>query len=895
MARAVIQTFYLGHIENILSTRFLKCTIFLFLWAMSSVNCFAGVSSQQSVAQESSVIIEGKARFTILTPHLIRIEWSDSGQFEDKASLTFVNRSMPVTAYSIVNIDNWLELNTSDLKLRYRKNSSGFNSKTLNVSFLNGEEMVTWYPGLNDDKNLLGTTRTVDGYEGTIRHSDGKKLELEHGLISQSGWSLIDDSETLLFKDKPLGNEIESRKEGNSDWYLFAHGRDYKSALNDFAMVSGKIPLPPKFAFGYWWSRYWAYSDSELRDLIKDFRTYDIPLDVLIIDMDWHETHGLTSINPETTPFQGMLGWTGYTWNKSLFPEPESFLNWTNENNLQVALNLHPADGISPMENSYKDMNLALGSNSVNSGDWIEYKLSDPQWSEAYFDTVIRPHEFIGVDFWWLDWQQWPTSKFAESLSNTFWLNHSFFKDMERQYPEKRPLIFHRWGGLGNHRYQVGFSGDAIISWKSLAYQPYFTATASNVGYGYWSHDIGGHIDAYDDLAKNGELYLRWIQYGALSPVLRTHSSKSDVAERRIWKYPDYFEDMRAAIQRRYSLFPVFYGLAREAHDTGVSITRPMYYEYPNEEAAYSAKQQFMLGTNIIVAPVTTPSDPDTKLAKNKVWLPEGDWYEWDTGYSLKGGREVTRLVALSEVPIYLRAGTVLTMLPGSVKSLQSENDAIELTIVPGKGGDAVFYEDDGVSQEYLSGNYAKTKVNTIRVGSKLIVNIAAAEGSYKNMANSRQWSLRILGVAPAASVYVNGKKLSLDSIEYEATAVSALINLPRLAKSRSHKVEIKFDSSLEGMAIQLDGKVGQFKRLKKFGELVKLFSARDDWAATTPNKLLQLIETPQRLQYRLDDFNAEIKRFEESISDLKNVMHCIPQITPAEAKSLTHRLAFNQ
>lgn len=163
------------------------------------------------------------------------------------------------------------------------------------------------------------------------------------------------------------------------------------------------------------------------------------------------------------------------------------------------------------------------------SGATLPWTVSDKKYMQGIFDIVLRPMEKAGVDFWWLDWQQWLTDKKVEGLSNTWWINYAFFSDMERMR-DTRPLLYHRWGGLGNHRYQIGFSRDAIIFCKSLAFQPYFTNCASNVLYGYWSHDIGGHMFKKGDKQElDPELFTRWMQYGVFTPLFRTHSTKNAV------------------------------------------------------------------------------------------------------------------------------------------------------------------------------------------------------------------------------------------------------------------------------------------------------------------------------------------------------------------------------
>ncbi len=178
--------------------------------------------------------------------------------------------------------------------------------------------------------------------------------------------------------------------------------------------------MPPKYAFGYWWSRYWSYSDDELRDVIHKFNTFNIPLDVLVIDMDWHYTE------------QGKGGWTGWTWNRRLFPDPPKLLNYLHSNQLDVTLNLHPADGIAPYEEPYPQIARDMGIDPA-SGQTIPWVASDKKLMTNVFKDILDPMHRQGVSFWWLDWQQWPYDKKVDSLSNTWWLNYVFFTHSQRE------------------------------------------------------------------------------------------------------------------------------------------------------------------------------------------------------------------------------------------------------------------------------------------------------------------------------------------------------------------------------------------------------------------------------------------------------------------------------
>ncbi|MFT8958782.1 MAG: TIM-barrel domain-containing protein, partial [Gluconobacter oxydans] len=247
------------------------------------------------VADAGAVVRFGNARFTVLTDRLVRMEWAADGRFEDRASLAFINRRLPVPHYTQEHQDGALELRTACLALRYHLSGDGkLTAENLSVDVTCGTVRPHWVPGQADDANLLGTTRTLDG-------SNGAKLKepMEQGLVSRSGWSVVDDSSRPLFdRDFPAekaGSGIGTsplswpwavaRPEGaRQDLYFFGYGHDYRAALADFTRVAGKIPLPPKFAFGVWWSRYWAYSDQDLLGMVSAFAQHALPLDVVVVD-----------------------------------------------------------------------------------------------------------------------------------------------------------------------------------------------------------------------------------------------------------------------------------------------------------------------------------------------------------------------------------------------------------------------------------------------------------------------------------------------------------------------------------------------------------------------------------------------------------------------------------
>ena len=438
--------------------------------AKAAAAVIAALIALPATAQKNVAYQDSHVRISLVTDGMARMEYSPDGRFEDGQSLMAINRDYPAVDYTTRDRGKTVEITTRCMVIKYTKSQGPLGDGNLLITSpkRKGVKPFAWRPGQKDTLNLKGTYRTLDGYDGNMRGD--QPMPIEDGLLSRSGWTFIDDSQNYLFDHSDWQWVSHRREEGKAqDWYFMAYGHDYRKALRDFTVVSGKMALPPRYAFGYWWSRYWCYTDNELRQLVDNFDTYSIPLDVLVVDMDWHYTE------------KGKGAWTGYTWNRRLFPDPKGFLQWAGSKQLNVTINLHPADGIKPYEEQYPAMARWMGMNPDEKKD-IDWAASDKRFMEGWYNTVLRPMERDGVSFWWLDWQQGLNDKEFPRLGNTWWINYTTFTDMER-HRQERPMLYHRWGGLGNHRYQIGFSGDAVISWKSLDFQPYFNATASNVLY----------------------------------------------------------------------------------------------------------------------------------------------------------------------------------------------------------------------------------------------------------------------------------------------------------------------------------------------------------------------------------------------------------------------------
>jgi len=830
------------------------------------------------VADPKAEVVLGHARFTVLTPQLIRMEWSANGHFEEHASFVFLNRRLPVPKFTVSKEEmggsQHLTLKTSALTLTYSPSGDGnFTPDNLSITLTVDGKQVTWHPGMPNPENLQGTTRTLDGALGSKTREP-----IGQGLVSRSGWALVDDSTRPLFDSANFSftqgekspwpwvmeRPADEHAGAYDDWYFFGYGHDYRQALGDYVKVAGRIPLPPRFAFGAWWSRYWDYTDQGILDIAKGFRENDTPLDVFVIDMGWHISREQLEARGEVDQSRHSLGWTGYTWNKVLFPDPTAFLDKLHAAGLKTSLNLHPASGIEPWEADYPAMARAMGIDPA-SKKYVAFDPTNKKWATNYFNLVLHPLEKEGINFWWLDWQQELNTKLP-GANNTWWLNYLHFTDQQRE--GKRPLLFHRWGGLGNHRYQIGFSGDTISVWPSLAFQPWFTATAANVGYAYWSHDIGGHMPGI----VGPELFTRWVQFGTFSPILRTHTTKNPDSERRIWAYPEpYSSILRSAFQLRMAMQPYIYTEARHTYDTGVAFFRPLYYDWPEADAAYTNRDEYSFGSQMIVDPVVAPADKVSGLSTESVWLPKGEWIEWPTGKHFTGPVTVQRSFSIRQIPVYVKAGAIIPMQPPMLHTGEKPVDPLIVNIwplQPGTSSSYSVYEDSGVAVEYQRGVFTRLPIRATQSGDTLKVEIGPVQGSFPGMLQSRGYQLRLPADWPPSSVTVDGAAvkqagpLGKDGWSFEGSTLTTVIPVPRHSVHGIVTIEVHRARGLIARRAELDGFAGEMTRLREVYDAInKTLSV-----AAPPDVLIEAMQTGDRIGYHPGSTAEEIARFQQTL-----------------------------
>ncbi len=629
-------------------------------------------------------------RISVITERIIRVE---KGEFCD-------NQTQMVMCRNFANPTFNVSIDGNKVSIVTKCTAFLVDMQTLKCAIVKDGKRV--YPKKRD--NLGGTARTLDGTFGVLGGWKGRQKK-EHffvghiriGIFASTGVVEIDDSKSVLLED----DCVKQRKKGAIDKYIFAFGDDYLGGLKEFYALCGATPLLPKYALGNWWSRYHAYTQDEYLALMDKFEEKRIPLSVATIDMDWHIVKNVPSDVPKLT-FQG-AGWTGYTFEKELFYDYKAFLKNLKARNLAITMNLHPKDGIRYFECMYDEMALACGIDPSTKQP-VEFDLTSKVFRNGYFDIVHHPYEEDGVDFWWIDWQQGTKSK-MQGLDPLWLLNHYHFLDNCRD--GKRGLILSRYAGLGSHRYPLGFSGDTIVCWKSLKLQPYFTSLASNAGYTWWSHDIGGHL--FNKGQK--ELYLRWLQYGVFSPINRLHSSNMGVSKEP-WKYGEMEGLAIEFLQLRHRLLPYLYTANVRTHKEGIPLISPMYY-YSSEKNARAKKyrNQYYFGEQMLVCPVTKKSKDGVTTIK--IWLPDGEWTDFFTGEKYQGGEHAIA-VPLDRYPVFVKSGSVVPLLKEKEGNLQ-QFDELDVRIFAGDGKYILCDEVGSIEfEQVLNGDELTLTINAI-------------------------------------------------------------------------------------------------------------------------------------------------------------------------------------
>lgn len=590
-----------------------------------------------------------------------------------------------------------------------------------------------------------------------------------YGMHEGKAYGLFLDNPAMPFFDFDAGNGgvlTFGAMRGELDYYVMA-GPDPAPVAENFARLTGFGQLPPKWALGYHQSRYGYRSQAELLDLATTFRQLAIPCDALHLDIDYMDKLQL------------------FSWNRAAFPDPVQ-MNTTLEasgfkrvNIIEPALRTDDSlwsyfAGMGYFLSDYSGTPLV---NNIFLGDvsWVDF--TKPV-ARTFFGEQLKAFMSTGVSAVWNDLNE-PAQNFmpeavydfggekrsdleARNLYALQQTSLSFAAQRELR-PNTRPWVLSRAGYPGIQRYAANWSGDTPSTFDALKVAVQMSLSMGLSGQNQFGHDVGGFLGS-----PSAELFIRWLQFGSLTPFFRNHAINTS-APREPWSFGEPYTDIaRETINRRYRLLPYLYTLFAHSANTGAPVLAPTFYYFASDANTYRQDQEFMLGSWLLVAPVTVEG-----AVTRDVYLPApGNWYDYHTGILHVGGQSITVAAPLERIPMFVREGA---LIPGG-PTLQHVNDApaarATVDLYPGPDAEFVLYEDDGASLDFTRGQFLLTRLARSERASGSYFSSTRLDGDW--LPPARPWWLSFHALAlPPRGVRLNGASIAAVGSEAELERVA--------------------------------------------------------------------------------------------------------------------------
>lgn len=466
--------------------------------------------------------------------------------------------------------------------------------------------------------------------------------------------------------------------------YLWPAKTMYNAATG-YVKLTGRPKLPPKWAFGYLQSK-WGWDDSAyVANVANKFRTHKLPVDAFIFDFEWYTTTPDYSVKKE-----GKADFTDFTFNPKVFPSPAKQIKALEKQDIKFIGIRKPRLGSTALLDTARKNGWLISPKT----DSRDLNFSDTALRKWY-EQKNRPLIKAGVDAWWDD-------EGESYYTCYYWWNTAQQDLLASARPNYRHFTLNRAFSPGNQRFgYCTWSGDIPSTWPSLVNVPADLLNFSLAGMYYGSCDIGGFQGT-----PTKEMLVRWFQAGVFLPIMRSHSNIGTTARFPFLWGDDGEAAMRKALNLRYQLLPYIYSLGHEAYRTGAPIMRPLVMEFPADTTVSNMTDEWLVGKGLLAAPILNEG------GKRNVYLPADTWYDYHTGEVIRGPKTISVDKALDEIPVYVRAGTILPVGPVIQYSEQTSATPLQIRIYPGKNGAFKMVEDDGTSYNYIKGDIRTTAYN---------------------------------------------------------------------------------------------------------------------------------------------------------------------------------------
>ena len=690
---------------------------------------------------EKCIFIGPKYRIEVLTERLIRLEYNEQGKFVDSASALVINRNFERPLFEVKEDQIFIYINTKYINLKYMKNEK-LSEKSLSATIIYSKK--EWFYTQKEVKNYGGTTISLDD---TL-----KMPNLDKGLFNPDMYLIMDDSNSLLLDEN---SNVYKREENSKDIYILAYSNDFNEVLKDYFHLTGYPAFLPRYALGNWWSRDIPYQDEHIISLMNKFRMNGIPISVFLFDKDW----SIKMSNESNT--------SGFSFNTRLIKDPIRLINVLHQMDIKVGVKVNPKDGIFSHENSFPEARKYI---NLNKKGYIDFNPFEARFMDLYLKLFIHPLEAMGIDLFWNDYDV------LENRNALFVLNDYMTKDMARA--GKRSLVLGRNANFAPHRYPILYSGHNQISFDVLKFLPFFNLTATNIGVSYWSHDVGGSVGGIE----NSELYIRSVQFGVFSPILRFNTENGTYYKREPWRWDIVTNNIVTYYLRlRNQLIPYLYTEFYHYHKEGIPLIKPFYYDYPfaYDDPVYI--NQYFLGSSMLVSPIVKLNDPLINRTIQRFYIPEGIWYDFKTGKKFVGNKKYVSFYKIEDYPVFVKAGGIIPL--SGINDLMSTNvpKELEIHVFPGQSNSYNLYEDDGITNDYQKGNYSITNIDYNYLANNYTLIIRPVDGNPNLLLQARDYKIRFRNTKMATDVkiYFNDQELEFKSYLMDTDFVIEVKNVP--------------------------------------------------------------------------------------------------------------------
>ncbi len=721
------------------------------------------LNNNNAKANSENIIKGEKYRFTILTERLIRFEYSPSGNFCDNLTQLVMNRKTDRSNYHItINDSKVLNFETPYCTVEYQKDKPFKGTSATPGMYLRvvvKQLNTTWFYANPEVKNFKGNMISLDEFS--------ERPRLENGLYSQDGFASIDDSNSLIFDDN--GNLV-NRQTPEIDIYLFVYKKDFALCLKDYFTLTGMPPMIPRYALGNWWSKNDYLNSNDVVKTIERFKKEEIPLSIFMFDKSYKKIN------------------TNFTFDDKRIPNVRALTDYIHKNNIVCGLNIEPQYGILKEDELYPEVCKYL--NSIN--DRIPFNVYDSKFIDVYLKIIIHTLENKGIDFFWIDYLPQ-----RQNINELFILNHYHTKDKERM-AKIRALILSRNALIAGHRYPVCYSGRTISSFETLKNLPFINSAASNIGISFWSHDISGFHKGIED----SELYLRSVQLGVFSPILRFSSDRGKYYKKEPWKH-DFktLEITKNYLTLRHQLIPYIYSEAYKYHKSGSPLVQPIYYLIPEMYDDDKIKNQYFFGSELLVSPILRKKDALANRVVQRFFLPDGIWFDFTTGKKFTGNKEYIAFYKDEDYPVFAKAGSIIPLgINDNINSTASPN-TLEIQIFPGQNNTYYLYEDDGITTNYINGFYLVTSIDYKYTPDNYLVVIKPYDGRIGVVNKYRNYLIRFRNVMNTQNINV-----TVDGLEKEFNSFvddnDFIVQIDNVDTAKQLMVDIKGKLEIEALKL---------------------------------------------------------------------------------------------